>query len=320
MSNCHDLFQDYLGVVRISSAKKASLRTSRNANRDRICEYFRETLKRDEPHFHGQGSYKMFTMINPLDGDYDIDDGVYLQGLGTDQSLWPKAETVHSWIVKAVEGYTTTPPQDKSRCVRVRYSGDYHVDLPIYAVNAADVPMLFEKGKGPYESNPKAFTEWFLGKVKDHGEQVRRLTIYLKGWRDKQKDGLAKVSGLALTILVVENFQANDRDDIALVETVKKICTHMEYSGCIWKPVAPKTENVAAGWSASQKSNFVEKLKTLRDRGEDALREDDAVKASKIWQKQFGDRFHLAEETEQSKSAAIRTSGPAILGYDGRSA
>src|SRR5262245_42655122 len=118
MSNCHELFQDYLEVVRIDSAKKASLRSSRNANRNRICEYFRETLKREVPRFHGQGSYKMFTMINPLDGDYDIDDGVYLQGLGTDQSKWPKAETVHCWIVNAVDGYTSTPPQDKARCVR----------------------------------------------------------------------------------------------------------------------------------------------------------------------------------------------------------
>jgi hypothetical protein len=319
MSNCHDLFLDYLSKVRIDSKKKESLRTSRNANRNRICDYFRDTLKKEEPRFHGQGSYKMFTMINPLDGDYDIDDGVYLQGLGTNQSLWPKPETVHSWVVKAVEGYTSIPPQDKARCVRVRYSGDYHVDLPIYALNASGVPMLFEKGKAPYESNPKEFTEWFLQKVKDHGEQVRRLTLYLKGWRDKQKSGLAKVSGLSLTILVANNFQADDRDDVALVETVKKMCTHMEYNGCIWKPVTP-FENVAAGWTTSQKSNFLEKLKTLRDRGQDALDEEDDVRASKIWQKQFGDRFPLAEEEVESKSAAIRTAAPAILGSDGRSA
>jgi hypothetical protein len=319
MANCDRSFLDYLEVIRIGAAKKASLRTSRNANRERICKYFRDTLGRDEPRFHGQGSYKMFTMINPLDGDYDIDDGVYLQGLAVDQSKWPTADTVHSWIVKAVEGYTSIPPQDKARCVRVRYSGDYHVDLPIYAENALGVPMLFEKGKAPYESDPKAFTSWFLGRVKDNGEQLRRLVMYLKGWRDKQQEGLARVTGLSLTILAANNFKSAPRDDIALVETVSRICTQMGQGGGIRKPVTPR-EDLAANWSPSQRSNFVEKLGALRDRGGDALAEEDEVTASRIWRRQFGDRFPVVETTGQTKGRPIRTAAPAILGYDGRSA
>jgi len=219
--------------------------------------------------------------------------------------------------MKAVEGYTKEPPRDKARCVRVRYSADYHVDLPIYAANSSGAPMLFEKGKDPYESSAKAFTDWFQEEVKNKGEQVRRVVIYGKGWRDKQKIGLTKVSGLALTILAVDHFKAAERNDVALVETVKKICAHMENGGGIFKHVAP-FENVAASWTEEQRSNFIEKLKVFRDRGVDALESEDVVEASKIWQKVFGDRFPIAET--ENKARAMRTSGPAILGNDGRSA
>lgn len=56
----------------------------------------------------------MGTIVNPLDGEYDIDDGVYLQNLDKEnKDSWPTPETVHSWIYKAVEGHTKEDPIDK---------------------------------------------------------------------------------------------------------------------------------------------------------------------------------------------------------------
>ena len=45
-------------------------------------------------------------MVNPLDGEYDLDDGVYLRHLGDNKSEWPKTETVHEEIMEAVEEHT----------------------------------------------------------------------------------------------------------------------------------------------------------------------------------------------------------------------
>jgi hypothetical protein len=77
----------------------------------------------------------MGTVINPLDGEYDLDDGVYLQHLDENHhSGWPTSETVHrGWIVEATDGYTKEKPIDKRTCVRVRYACQYHIDLPSYA-------------------------------------------------------------------------------------------------------------------------------------------------------------------------------------------
>ena len=102
-------------LLRLRPAKKVLLRTARNALRDRIRRHFRDVLKLNIPKFHGQGSYAMGTIVNPLNGEFDIDDGVYLQHLDTgDKSNWPAPETVHRWLVQATDGHTGQKPIDKT--------------------------------------------------------------------------------------------------------------------------------------------------------------------------------------------------------------
>jgi hypothetical protein len=148
MADCHDLFQKFHEKVAVSSARKSLLRTSRNATRERIKKHFSEVMKVTPPTFHGQGSYSMNTLVNPIDGRYDIDDGVYLQHLGADRSSWPSAAIVHGWLIDATKDSTDEPPQDRARCVRVIYKATppYHIDLPAY-VKENDVPQLFDKSR-----------------------------------------------------------------------------------------------------------------------------------------------------------------------------
>lgn len=326
MADCHDLFLEYLEAIRLGSAKRKSLRASRNANRERIREYFRDELEREVPLFHGQGSYPMHTIITPEDCDYDLDDGVYLQGLGTDPDKWPAASTVHGWIVDAVSGYTKEPPQDKNRCVRARYAAGYHIDLPIYAMNAEGKPLIFDKSADkPYESDPRAYTDWFQGNVNKKGAQLRSTVRYVKTWRDHhQTTGAAAASGLGFTILVVDHYVADERDDVAFAETVKRIYAHMRNVGTIKKPTFP-FEELTSWWDATKRANFLSKLESLRDRCVDAVAEEDKSVASKIWSRRvFGSRFPIYEPEEeggsQKSAAPLRTSAPAILGSDGRSA
>lgn len=322
MANCHQQFTEFLNEIRLDSERKKSLRISRNENRKRIKRHFENVLGKEAPLFWGQGSYPMHTIINPLDSDFDLDDGVYLQGLGTDIEQWPAASTVHKWIVDAVSGFTSEPPQDKARCVRVRYQKDYHIDLPIYAINSENVPMIFDKNaEQPYESDPRAFTTWFQNHVKSQGGQLRRIVRYFKAWRDHQGGATKAATGLGYTVLAVNHFQPNDRDDIAFTETVKVICSHLKYVGTIIKPTFPY-EDLTAWWDETKRANFIESIETLRDRCNDAIVENATSTASKIWAKRvFGYRFPVVENEENAnKSAAVVTSAPAILGNDRRSA
>lgn len=225
----------------------------------------------------------MRTGINPLDGEYDIDDGVYL-GLGTDKVIVAdslKPYTVGSW--RPPKALPMSRHKTKPTCVRVRYAGNYHLDLPIYAMSASDVPDFFKKGSEPFESDPRGFTTWFQERVNRHGQQLRYIVRYLKAWRDYQQGGAVVASGLALTILTANHFTADDRDDVALVKTVEAIYTYIEWGGSITKPVTPY-EDLAADWTDNQRANFLTKLKNLRDRGRDALDEEEKSVASGIWQ------------------------------------
>ena len=310
MANTHKQFQQYLDAIRLSSDKRTSLKISRKANRKRIKTHFTEVLKKSEPKFYGQGSYMMHTILNPLEsGEYDLDDGVYLQGLGTDSTEWPKAETVQGWIADAVRGYTKEEPQKKARCVRVRYqdagSGKYHIDLPAYVLNAQGVPLLFERGKDlPTESDPKSFTEWFDSKASSKGKQLRFIVRYLKGWRDCKKGDARVASGLALSILAAEKFVAHERDDQAFVAVVKAMVSHLECGGSICKPVTPY-EDLTANWTSDQRQKFITALKKLRDDGQDALdaSDEEISAATKIWNRLFGSRFPIVED-DCKKSAA----------------
>ena len=56
MAQCNDLFLKFDEKIKLKPGKKESLRTSRNALREKIKDYFAETLKVSKPKFWGQGS------------------------------------------------------------------------------------------------------------------------------------------------------------------------------------------------------------------------------------------------------------------------
>ena len=152
MADCHDLFNEFFKNIKLSDSNKSKLIDARNAIRNRIKDYFKDTLKEKSPLFHEQGSFSIGTVVTPLDGEFDIDLGAYLQNLPQDN--WPSPDTVHKWIFKAVEGHTNEAPKDKRTCVRLIYAGKYHVDLPIYN-SSSENSFLAEKGeKGWHGSNP----------------------------------------------------------------------------------------------------------------------------------------------------------------------
>lgn len=326
MANCNDLFSKYHDAVKLASKKKEYLKTSRDAVRDKIRKHFKNTLEANSPAFHGQGSYIMNTIVNPLNGEFDIDDGVYLQNLNADRTKWETPETVHGWIVAATDGHTDEKPIDKERCVRVRYANNYHVDLPTYCMDA-ETPYLAEKGKeGWHVSDPKALIVWFKNTVKSqgsNGEQLKRIIRYFKAWADfQEQNGNEKMpSGVTLTVLSCNNFEpSSDRDDASFVGTARGIVTALEISKTITRPVNPY-DDLGRDLTSKQMNNFVQKLETLRDDGGKAIKESDKSKASNEWIKLLGDRFpHYEPSGDEETAKALKTSAPAILGSAERSA
>ena len=250
MANTHKLLNMFCSEITISTSKSNNLKTSRDALRSDIKDWFDEKGKKT-PIFCWQGSFSMKTLVNPISGDYDLDDGVYLQGYeDVEMEDWPATSTVHSWIKDAVKDRTKADPVDKDTCIRVCYAAGYHIDLPIYIVKN-EVAYLAHKSQGWIESDPKAFRSWFIDKVtdSDYGEQLRSTVKYLKAWKDYKNVSL---KGLEVTILATENFeQYTNRDDKCLRDTVEAIIEALENDFKCVKPVVPG-EDLFEGCSATK--------------------------------------------------------------------
>ena len=320
MANCHFCFQTYHGKIALTATKRGNLKTSRDALRDRIRNHFKEARKEKVPIFWGQGSYAMRTTVNPLSGEYDVDDGVYLQNLDSDKDKWPSPEAVHKWIVDAVDGQTNETI-DKRTCVRVRYAGQYHVDLPIYG-EYEDTHYLAEKGgAGWHESDPKKLIEWFKEEISTKGDQLRRVVRYLKAWADYQSAENGEMpSGVFLTVLATEEFCGDDRDDICFSRTIRNIHWRIQAEPfSVWNPI-DKAEDLAARLSDRQRTAFRECIAALRDDADLSVQEDSRKAACEIWREQFGPRFPQCEDEKKDGDKARITAAPAILKDDARSA
>lgn len=316
MANCNDIFLEYNRIIRLTDARRKSLKKSRKELRNKIRKYFDEE-KKDEirPKFGGQGSLLMDTIINPIprketvDGEekthlyYDVDDGVYFiddKGANSRKSI----QTYHNWIYDAVKGHTENDPLDKNACIRVIFADGHNIDLPIYYKNGV-IPELAHKKSGWIPSDPKEFADWFI-KQADINGQLRNIVRYLKSWKDYRefkRNDKSFPMGLVLTILVANNFRSHERDDIALKETLilieSSLCKKFE---CL-RPTTPSGENLLDGYS--DKSYFLDELRKFIADAKKAIEEKNQKKSCECWQKHLGDRFpcSLAKDEDDDNSS-----------------
>ena len=292
MANCNQLFRDFNTVIALDSTRKEQLRISRNAVRERIRRYFWEKQNGLVPKFHGQGSFMMNTIICPIDGEFDVDDGIYFKvKVEPLQSI----NTFHDWICEAIDEHTKQEPIDKQTCVRLVYARQYHLDLPIYYIIEGQTPYLAHKGKGWIKSDPREFIKWFNSKADEEG-QLKRIVRYLKAWSDYKKGDLP--SGLIFSILAANNIVFDERDDLAFYKTLVAIKNQLELSFTCYRPTIPAYENLLEGYSKTKKDYFLGQLGSFIKSAEKALSDELSKQdACKAWQSHFGkDRFPFDSE------------------------
>lgn len=308
MANCYDIFQKFYEAIKLDKSKRDNLESGKNALREKIRKYFKEKKRDTLPKFHIQGSYAMDTIINPIDDEYDIDDGIYLQNLSQDKSKWPEPETVHQWILDAVDDHTKNKPIDKRTCVRVIYTGEYHIDLPIYCMYGSK-PYLAEKGEaGWHISDPRGITNWFKDELFRNGDQLKRIVCYFKAWADAKPKLPNMPSGLVLMVLATQGFHGDSRDDVSYSQMISSVIARLNISTIIKNPI-DSSEDLAHRMSKTEMDNFKVRLTTLIRNSEEALKEQDKERSCKIWVREFGERFPIVSSDKEDE----RLISPAII-------
>lgn len=307
MANCHNLFGGFNTEISLTSNKKSKMTISKDGIRERIRKYFKENHSEYIPKFYIQGSYKMKTGIRTKDDICDLDDGVYFF-----RTPDVTATTLQNWIWDAVNGYTSTSPEHRKKCIRNIFSGDYEIDIPVYYKVSGEEYQLAVKNNGWEDSDPKALIDWFNDNKDVNGKMIKVIKE-LKAWCDFKRHKMP--SGLAMTVLALnakKNIVLNDRDDILLTDILREMKKTLALKFECIVPVTPK-DNLFADYDATRETNFLNNLDSFLSDAEAALKEQNHLKASRLWQKHLGNRFPDGEDkNEQSNSNTATTTGATL--------
>ncbi|KAA5534561.1 hypothetical protein F0919_08035 [Taibaiella lutea] len=297
MANCHNLFYRFNEEISITTSKRNRLIDSKEKLRERIRKYFKENYPDYEPKFFIQGSYKMKTIIRTKDDICDLDDGVYFF-----REPDVTATTLQSWVYNAVNGYTSNPSQHRKKCIRTIFSADYEIDMPVYYKVDGSIYQIAIKNEGWRNDDPKAMVDWFKSK-KGKEKYLLSAVKYLKAWCDNKRNAMP--SGLSMTILAAnakDKLVLGERDDINLTDVLKEIKKTLNKQFECIVPVAPN-DNLFADYDEKRRSNFLTALDDFIMDADAALKEDNQLKASKLWRKHLGDRFPLGEDKSEDKNS-----------------
>jgi hypothetical protein len=345
MANVQKQFDAFHAAIRLGHFDEEKiLREKRDIIRDKLDEKLPEVFKRHgeelpDYYFRDQGSYELRTGTKPLDGDYDIDQGLYFL-VSTDD--WKDPVTLKQRVHEALDGHTKDV-RIRRPCVTVFYerSGEpiYHVDIAVYADGSknADGKSKLAKGRENSEakyrvwevSNPKALKEKIEERFKGNdAAQFRHVVRYLKRWRDENfsSDGNAAPLGIGLTVAAYDDFHPTYSDPIK--GTSDDLAALRPLVGAILGRFADKWDtdegkyvrrlevklpvepwnNLFEQMTDNQMANLETKLRDLQTALDDAAAEVDPVEACKKLQKVFGDDFPVPEKQETAARVA-----PAIV-------
>jgi hypothetical protein len=268
--------------------------------RNTIKKYFSDNdLKQSD--FCWQGSFSMGTTIKDSDNEYNFDDGVYLNNLPEDKDEWPKTEEMHKLIFEAVKNQTSKGAKDKKKCVRVPYSDNHHVDWAIYG-QAEDTYFLAVKGDTQWEeNNAKLFKEWFDSKKKIYGADFVKAIRTVKKWAKVQD--YSQFSGFYITILIGNNFSANQRFDLCMKDTLENIVSDLSLNYKIVRPIKPMKNLTEEKYktNAEFEANFIKPMQSFLEVAKSAVNTESLEEATKYWSGLFGTDFPIVESKENSR-------------------
>lgn len=324
MANNNEQFKAFHDSIKATKARKETLKTNRDALRDRIRKYFKENHDDYiQPKFCWQGSFAMDTILNPIKdenglGAYDLDDGIYF--ISNSEEDKKDLQWYHDEVLAAVEGHTDTGQEDNDPCVTVLYADGHHVDLPIYFMIEGETPQLAHKKTPWLESDPKGLRNWFNGECSTK-DNLKRVVRYLKAWRDyvdsTKTDGDPNMpTGCILTMLADEYYvdlNADKREDIQFKDILAKMYDNLsaENGFHCWRPVAPG-DDLFEDYKENRKKYFLKELKSFKEDAERAINHKNQKEGCLKWQKHFGDRFCCSTAKDEDEDAREMSSSGTV--------
>lgn len=349
MANIQSQFEQFNDIIRLRRFDENEiLRAKRKIIRDKLEQRLPEVFAAHNetcPNFYflDQGSYAMNTGIKPLDGDFDIDQGLYFE-ISID--AYPDPVILKERVHEALDGHTDDVCIRRS-CVTVFYHCDgepiYHVDIAVYSDGAfnTDGKSYTAKGKqysAPEHrfwkvSDPQQLTIVLFAKFSEAEKpQFRRIVRIWKRWKavNFPKAGNGAPNGIGLTVAAYDRLQpaysdpiAGKHDDLRAMrqlvqDTLSRFTDEWDDTAqafvrrlVVTLPIEPYTD-LFETMTPKQMEEFERQLTTLKEALEYAeCKTTDPTDACERLQQVFGDQFPVPEkkETATTHPPAMSSSG-----------
>ena len=244
-----------------------------------------------------QGSYALRTFIKPVKDNDEFDADIQI--VMNPNPKWEPKDYILE-IRRTLAGNQTYADklELKTRCVRVKYKGEHHVDV---------VPRVTKNGKHYVcnridnqfeETDGTGYRDWFNKKNRVTGGDLKRVVRLLKYLRDHKKSFTAK--SILLTTLVGNAINASDEGNESvstvadtLVTVLTRIDNYLQQHPDmpeIKNPVLA-SENFNRHWDQRKYANFRDRVHSYARTAKQARDESSSEKAIGLWRELFGDDF-----------------------------
>lgn len=248
------------------------------------------------------GSWAHRTIIRPVAANDEFDADVLLYV--TEQPGWRPKDYIEQ-LYSAFRDSTVykSKAQRKTRCVRIDYTGDFHVDVVPYLERWGRhyiTNRLDPEGEGSFElSDPEAFSAWIDERQRATNGTFIKVVRLLKYLRDFKNTFTCK--SIILTTLLgneVNPIRASLRpDDYRDVPTtLKTLLSHLAASLPATMPAVLDPAGTGDNFTDRYKdewnyANFRDKVIYYADKVRQAYDETDRDKSIRLWQDVFGADF-----------------------------
>lgn len=284
-------FERFL-VEEVRLSKAARRRLNRNTNS--VTEFLSRNL--NGYHYHErQGSYAHGTIIRPgNNGEYDADILVFMEYV-LGKPARDYVSELHDCLRQ--NGDIADKLDPRTRCVSIKYSGGFSLDL-VPCIQRAAGRVICDSENDRFEDTDGAgYREWFNQKANTTSGHLKGAVSLLKYLRD-HKDNF-EVPSVLLTTLAGHSVHANEKGKRfhSTPETLKTVSNRIN-SFLQAVPRRPKVRNPSLRserftrhWDQRDYRNLREKFSDYNVRINDAYREPDPEESLRKWRILFGDKF-----------------------------
>lgn len=262
---------------------------------------------------HKQGSWAHRTIIRPQRGrEFDADFLLEIE----EQEGWEPKEYI-SKVRSVLNGNAsyTGKVSSKTRCVRVNYAGDCHVDVVPYVIRS-NGGQIINRAENDFEpSNPTGFSEWYRERNDLTGGHLKRAIRLVKYLRDIKST--FSVKSVILTTLLgnrvsVLRALGKEYSDLptALSTLMGDLADYLDQHPTTPPSVLDPSDSAGQRvfdhrWDPATYPNFVKQVRYYADKIAEALAEDDRATSMGLWRDVFGDAFGEGLKREAAALATV---------------